>query len=854
MAVHSAMNYATVDGVSVIPAPHPEPAARLLTLPERYAPRSPGSFQALAQAAPLETVEAVTVQTAAFAPEFSHSPGVQYALTSRSGGRQFHGAAYEFTRNDQLNAADWFANSYGLGRGKMRYHNFGGALGGPLVGEGWSFFAGYDGLRGRDPVSSLATVPSLATRSAAPAAVRPYLAAFPLPAPGAATARPTLFSNPFRGDSASLRLDQRWSERTFSFLRYSHGRWRAEERGGPVLAPNMVQLRDSRTHSATVVLRSELSASSLNEMRVNYSQAQAGWATAMDTWGGAVPPADSQVFPRGITRSNGAFRLTVAGMGAWAVGDFATNRQQQIHVVESFSKLVGRHQYRVGVDYRRLAATYLSPPYSADVVFRGLTESAGSLVSGTATSAAIATRDKAVYPVFTNLSFYLQDSFQATSRTTLLYGFRWDVTPPPGMRRGPRPFGVGGSIIELSQNEPLYPTKFYQIAPRLGLAYQMDAKPGRELILRLGAGAFYDIGFASTATVFAGAPYASVRVLTDPGFPLTAADAQPPAFPPKRPYGFVSTTDFDLRFPAVIHWTAGLERMLGRNQSLSVTYLGNKGRRLIRLESERSFTSKAYEVIRRTTNEGTSTYNGLQIGFRRRAGEHFLAQVTYTLGRASDRAPAGVAPGPAFQTVFVNEWADSDLDVRHLLNASGSFGLPGPRGGLSGAILGGWWVDFAAVARSGLPFDVLAISKLSSETRQTGETRRGLYAWVRPDYTGRPLWVTDPQAPGGRRINATAFVLADKFDQGTLRRNALRGFRLAAVNAAVRREMGLGERARLHLAVQALNVFNHTSFADPLSSREAYLGALGFGTATRLQPTGIAGAARSLQFGARLLF
>lgn len=854
LAVAAEMNYATADGVSVIPAPQPEPAARFLTLPERYAARSPGSFQALSQAAPLEAVEAVTVQTAAFAPEFGHSPGVQYALATRAGSRQLHGAAYEFTRNDRFNAADWFANSYGLGRGKMRYHQFGAALGGPLAGEGWSFFAGYDGFRGRDPVAGVASVPSLAVRSAAPAAVRPYLAAFPLPAPGAVTSLPALVSNPFRGDSASLRLDQRWTERIFSFLRYAYGRWHAEERGGPIFAPNVVQARDSWTHSATVVVRSELSASSLNELRVNYSRAQAAWAASMDGWGGALPVADSQVFPRGITSANGAFRLTVPGLGAWTLGDFAVNRQQQINVVESFSKLVGRHQYRFGVDYRRLAPTYLNPPYSADVVFRALSGAPGALVSGTATSAVVATRDKAVFPTFMNLSFYMQDSVQATGRTMLLYGFRWDVTPPPGMRRGPRPLGVGGTIIELSQNEPLYPTKFYQIAPRLGLAYQMDAKPGRELVFRLAAGAFYDIGFASTATVFAGAPYASVRVLTDPGFPLTAADAQPPAYPPKRPYGFVSTTDFDLRFPAIIHWTAGLERMLGRNQSLSLIYLGNKGRRLIRFESERSFTSKAYDVIRRTVNEGTSTYNGLQIGFRRRAGHRLLAQASYTLGRASDRAPVGVAPGPGFQTVFTNEWADSDFDVRHLLNASGSLGLPGPRGGVAGAVLGGWWVDFAAVARSGLPFDVLAISRLSSESRQTGETRRGLYAWVRPDYNGQPLWLEDSKAPGGRRINPAAFVLADKFDQGTLRRNALRGFPLAQVNAAVRREIAFGEQARLNLTVQALNVFNHASFADPLPSREAYVGAPGFGAATRLQPSGIAGAARSLQFGARLVF
>ena len=129
----------------------------------------------------LDALEEFRILTSTFAPEYGRTPGAQISVVTRSGTNTFHGTAFEYFRNDKLDANDWFANRSALARPELRQNDFGGVLGGPIVKNKLFFFGSYEGLLVRQPQVADTFVPSLATRQNAPAALQPLLNAYPLP-------------------------------------------------------------------------------------------------------------------------------------------------------------------------------------------------------------------------------------------------------------------------------------------------------------------------------------------------------------------------------------------------------------------------------------------------------------------------------------------------------------------------------------------------------------------------------------------------------------------------------------------------------------------------------------------------
>src|SRR5260370_628677 len=120
------------------------------------------------------------VQTSSFAPEFGRTPGGQISVVTRPGTNAFHGTLSEYFRNSALDARDWFVNYNGLAKPAERQNDFGGVLGGPVIKNKTFFFASYEGLRLRQPASQQSVVPDATSRQQAPAAMRPYLNAYPI--------------------------------------------------------------------------------------------------------------------------------------------------------------------------------------------------------------------------------------------------------------------------------------------------------------------------------------------------------------------------------------------------------------------------------------------------------------------------------------------------------------------------------------------------------------------------------------------------------------------------------------------------------------------------------------------------
>src|SRR5947208_9023548 len=130
---------------------------------------------------PVDAMQEFRIQTSTYAPEFGRSPGAQISILTRSGTNQFHGTLFDYFRNDVLDANDWFGNEKNLRKPSERQNDFGGVLGGPTVRDRTFFFFTYEGLRLRLPQTGITTVPDLAARQSAPAAIQPFLNAFPIP-------------------------------------------------------------------------------------------------------------------------------------------------------------------------------------------------------------------------------------------------------------------------------------------------------------------------------------------------------------------------------------------------------------------------------------------------------------------------------------------------------------------------------------------------------------------------------------------------------------------------------------------------------------------------------------------------
>src|SRR5262249_40386206 len=145
----------------------------------------------------VDAMQEFRVQTSSFAPEFGRTPGGQISIVTRSGTNAFHGTLFEYFRNDVLDAKDWFVNFNGLPKPAERLNDFGGVFGGPVLKDKTFFFFSYEGLRLRQPATQQSAVPDAPARQQAPAAMRPYLNAFPIATCASLAARLAQFNASF---------------------------------------------------------------------------------------------------------------------------------------------------------------------------------------------------------------------------------------------------------------------------------------------------------------------------------------------------------------------------------------------------------------------------------------------------------------------------------------------------------------------------------------------------------------------------------------------------------------------------------------------------------------------------------
>src|SRR6266536_2405113 len=808
-------NYFTVDGVS---ANYGVPASTGGFTGESGSGSLP-ALTALGGTNSMVSVDALQefkIQTSSFAPEFGRTPGGQISLLTRSGTNAFHGTLFDYLRNDVFDANDWFANRSRLPKAKERQNDFGGVIGGPIRKSRTFFFFSYEGLRLRQPITSLVTVPSIQARQLVADAVKPFLNAYPIPnlpvvANGLAQFAAN-YSSPANLDAYNVRIDHLLTDKMTLFGTYKVSPSQTVSRAG---ALNTVTSKSFQNNSATVGLTSVVSSSVNNDLRFNWARARISQLWTLDSFGGAIVPSDSLLFPSPFTRESTITIWTATnGQDSAAfpvVGAGGEYFQRQINLVENLSWVKGAHQMKFGTDYRRISPILTRAGGNAFIP-RFLISSQPTLFRLQLNI--VAPGENIV--VFNSLSAYAQDTWTVTPNLKLTYGLRWDLNISPHSANGQHPsvllgLGTTSPAMFAPPGTPLYKTTYGNFAPRFGISYQLSKRPGRETVLRGGAGVFYDLGTGVLASEFDVIyPYLASRIYSNIPYPTNSTTAPLPVLGTDPPQQFYLANP-NLKLPYTVQWNAAVEQSLGKHQALTVTYVGSAGRRLLRLVSSVTKVAgfgSASIPYKLTTNDSWSDYRALQTQFQRRLSNGIQGLLSYTWSRSydvssSDNGSAGTASEVLSSKV---NYAPSDFDVRHTMSGALTFDIPtiGDQRAVT-AIAKGWGLDALLRFRTALPTTLTA-----------NNTIAGIPVQNRPNVvTGVPQILYGPQFPGGKAVNPAAFTNPPNETVGNFPRNSLRFFNASELDLALRRQFALKENVKLQFRFEFFNVFNHPNFGDP---------------------------------------
>ncbi len=824
------------------------------------------AFSVLGGTSSLVSVEALQefrIETSSFAPEFGRSPGGQVMLTTRSGTNDLHGGVYEYFRNDVLDANDWFANRSGKPRAAERHNDFGGFLGGRIQKDKTFFFLSYEGARLRQPNTKIVQVPSEYARSVAPSQIAPFLNAYPQPDNHSVTAGVYTspftgnFSNPSTLNAGSVRIDHVFNEQWTVFGRYNEAPSETTQR-----TQSLNELDTSSIGTRTITLSAAFTPRSgfSNAFRANYSVQTSNFISGLDSFGGAIPPALSTLAPDLPNPENANLGFYTFDTGIYLTGTNAKNRSTQLNFADDLALTRGQHQLKFGVDYR---AIYLDVrPYQS-----GLTYEASDVASFVDTSQVLFVVGSTARPSYflsQATSLYGQDTWKVTPRLTLTYGVRWELNPAPSARAGTTlpawtNLNNPASLSLAPSGTELWSTTYTNFAPRAGVAYRLTEKG--DMVLRAGGGVFYDLASDTVANLANAFPNNAGSFFLNVTLPASNSAQYLPAISLQPPYpdptnGYSS----NLKLPRSYQWSIAIDKSLGDKQALSLSYVGQLGKQLLRQEAIYQPNANFSGAFLLTQNNAYSNYNALQVQYRKPMSDRLQGLVNYTWSHSLDNASNDVVEAVSSTVVSASkDYASSDFDARHSFSAAITYSIPTVHFTRPLSLLTqDWSLETLGVIRSGFPFNASVVTATIGGARP------------RPDRVpGQPLYIYGTQCDsvygsscaGGRALNPAAFATPLPGEQGTEGRNDIPGFGLTQVDVSLGRKFRITDRVSLLFRTDAFNILNHPNFANPL----AYY--LGPSTTTYLQSTQMlnhglgglnslfqSGGPRSLQVSLKLSF
>jgi hypothetical protein len=594
---------------------------------------------------PPDALQEFRILTNSYSAEYGRNAGSQVNVVSKAGTNEFHGSVWEFLRNDNLNARNFFAD-----RTPARVQNqFGAAAGGPVLRNRLFVFGTYQGLRDRpEAVSSQAIVPSAAERRGDfrgsprtlrnptdPLTGRPFTDANGFPCiennvirsgcispaisqhflplvPESPSGRVTALS-PTRIDDDMLmvRVDLQQSAKNSVFANYYRDR---SLRNRPTLAAGNIPGYQSssdltNTHVASLSDTYTFSPTLLNEFKVSFLRSASTH--------GAEPTIEPRELGINMPKypAGGTLSLSVGSLFSFGSAGRVVFTSNNWQLRDTMSWIKGRHNIKFGAEllHMHFRQIFLGTPSFAFNGSRTGDETADFLLGAYRTlrhGFGVRENDDTMDAP----GFFVQDEFKIHPRFTLTYGLRYEPflpwadrydrlasiegifsgtrsrrfpDAPPGILYPGDP-GVPRTILDADLNN---------FAPRLAFAWDV-AGDGRTSV-RGAYGIFYDhikadavaqenAPWAGSSQAFDGRiddPYGSVGMTPPPVVPGGRDFA---LFPLPIRFRGISNT---LRTAYVQSWNLTLQRQLTRNIMVESSYVGKAG---IKIEGARNFNPAAF--------------------------------------------------------------------------------------------------------------------------------------------------------------------------------------------------------------------------------------------------------------------
>jgi hypothetical protein len=829
----------------------------------------------------VETIREFRVEANSYGAEFGRNLGGQINAVSKSGTNSFHGSLYEFHRNDNLDARNFFDGSE---KPEFKRNQFGGSFGGPVKQDRTFFFFGYESLRENLGQTIRTVVPDANARNGilptggnvtVADAIRPYLDEFPLPnGPnlGGGLAQYSFdFNRQITQHFLQGRVDQNWHDQHQFFARYTFDN---ADQQLPTDFPQFPRAFRSRNQFFTAEDRFIQSSSTIHTFRFGFSRTRIGQQVEANT------SQPLQPFVPG--------RELVGNIDIGGVPRFGPQTSVSVRLTQNVFGFEyglvhtrGRHILKAGGVVERYQDNMVNPTFSLGIwtfanLRNFLTNNPQSFLGLTPTGAL----DR--YWRFTFFAGYLQDNFKVHPRLTINGGLRYETATLPVDI-----YGRDSALPSLSDRAPtvgpLYenPTRL-NLSPRVGLAW--DVFGDGITSLRAGYGLYFNTNNQQNLIVTVTNPPATPRIAI--GFTPTSPCR--PAFPvAPLSCAFANSirpVQFDLKNPYVNVYNLSVQRELPWDTVATLAYAGTRGVHLLRSNDVNIAVplirsdgtpffppgaprqNTAFSTIELKSSDGNSWYNAMIFDVRKRWARNFTLQTSYTFSRNIDTTQASTFFSDATNgtTTAFPEFPDlnynkglADYHAKHNWVVNFIWDLPFARNltGVAKHLLDGWQLAGIHMARSGNPLTVFVQANRSRSLWQPslgpgiGRDR----ASISSGFTYESAVLGGPD----QYFDPAAFRLPPAGTLGNTGRGAFigpnyRSFDLAATkNVSLTR---LGESGRLQIRVEAFNLFNRANFAPPALT--AFAGASDSETPLptfgRIRST--VGSSRQIQLGLRLTF